>query len=189
MIPCIKKIINAFSEKIVGVQSTAAGNFLFQVRPHDEAKYLPEEQARAFHHTTAQPLFLSRVRRDIQTTVAFLTTCAKCPDNDNWGKLKRILKYLFSIQHLCLTLFAQSLSNITWYVDTSHQLHDDGKGHMGFILTFSHGAATSSSIKQKIPSKSSSESKLICLYGKISDILWTHQFLEAQGYKIKTNIV
>ena len=27
------------------------------------------------------------------------------------------------------------------------------------------------------------------LYDKLSDVLWTHQFLEAQGYKIKTNIV
>ena len=27
------------------------------------------------------------------------------------------------------------------------------------------------------------------LYDNLSDVLWTHQFLEAQGYKIKTNIV
>jgi hypothetical protein len=67
MIPYIKKIIDAFPEKITGVQSTPVGDRLFQVRPPDEAKYLPK-QARAFHHTTAQLLFLSRVRRDIQTT-------------------------------------------------------------------------------------------------------------------------
>ena len=55
MIPYIKKINDAFPEKITGVQSTPAGDRLFQVRRPDEAKYLPEEQARAFHHTTAQP--------------------------------------------------------------------------------------------------------------------------------------
>ena len=54
MIPYIKKIIKAFPEKITGVQSTPAGDHLFLVRPSDEAKYLPEEQAQAFHHTTAQ---------------------------------------------------------------------------------------------------------------------------------------
>jgi hypothetical protein len=65
MLPYLDKVITAFPEKIAGVQSTPAGDRLFQVRPSDEAKYLPENQARAFHHTTAQLLFLSRVRRDI----------------------------------------------------------------------------------------------------------------------------
>jgi hypothetical protein len=189
MIVYITKIINAFPEKITGVQSTPAGDRLFQVRPSNEASYLSEPQARAFHHTTAQLLFLSRVRRDIQTTVAFLTTRVKRPDDDDWGKLKRVLKYLSSTHRLRLTLFAESLSNIAWYVDASHQIHDDCRGHTGALLTFGRGAATSSSIKQKIPSKSSCESELIGLYDKISDVLWTRQFLEAQGYTINTNIV
>jgi hypothetical protein len=189
MIPYIKKINEAFPEKITGVQSTPVGDRLFQVRPPTEATFLSEEQARAFHHTNAQLLFLSRVRRDIQTTVAFLTTRVKCPDNDDWGKLRRVLKYLHSTRYLKLTLFAESLSNIVWYVDASHQLHDDCKGHTGSILTFSRGAATSSSTKHKILSKSSCESEIIGLYDKIGNVLWTRQFLEAQGYKIKTNIV
>jgi hypothetical protein len=136
MINYIKKIIEAFSERITGVQSTPAGDRFFQVRPPTEATFLPEEQARAFHHTTAQLLFLSRVCRDIQTTIAFLTTRVKRPDNDEWGKLRRVLKYLHSTSSLKLTLFAESLSNIVWYVDASHQLHDDCKGHTGSLLTF-----------------------------------------------------
>ena len=68
---------------------------LFSVRDADEAKYLPEEKAVAFHHTTAQLLFLSsQARRDIQTAVSFLTTRVKKLDEDSWGKLKRALKYL-----------------------------------------------------------------------------------------------
>ena len=104
MISYIKKIIDAFTEKITGVQSTPAGDHLSQVCPPSEAKYLPEDQARAFHHTTARLLFLSLVRRDIQTTVAFLTTRVKHPDQDDWGKLKRVLKYLLCTRSLCLTL-------------------------------------------------------------------------------------
>jgi hypothetical protein len=189
MVPYIAKVVDAFPEMITGVQSTPAGDRLFQVRPHDEAKFLPEEQARAFHHTTAQLLFLSRVRRDIQTTVAFLTTRVKKPDEDDWGKLKRVLRYLPCTRLLKLTLFAESLTNIVWYIDASHQLHDDCKGHTGSLLTLGCGATSSSSTKHKIPSKSSGESKLICLYDRIGDVLWTRHFLEAQGYNIKTNIV
>ncbi len=173
MIPYIKKIIDAFPEKNMGVQSTPAGKCPFQVRPPNKAKYHSEAQAQDFHHTTSQLLFLSRAHCDIQTTVAFLTTCVKCPDQGDWGKLKCVLKYLLSTCCLCLTVFAESLCNIAWYVDASHQLHDDCKGHMGSILTFGHGAATSSSLKQKIPSKSSCKSKLIGLYNKISDVLCT----------------
>jgi hypothetical protein len=44
-------------------------------------------------------------------------------------------------------------------------------------------------MKQKLPSKSSTESELVGLYDKLGDILWTHQFLEAQGYKITDNII
>jgi hypothetical protein len=189
MIPYINKIFSDFPEKITGVTSSPAADHLFQVRPVNETKLLPEEQARGFHHTTAQLLFLSRVRRDIQTTVAFLTTRVKHPDEDDWGKLKRVLKYLLSTKFLRLTLSADSLTNIRWYINASHLTHDDCKGHTGSLLTFGKGAATSSSNKQKIPSKSSTESELIGLYDKAGDILWTQHFMEAQGYNITTNIV
>ncbi len=129
MIPYIDKIMTSFPEKITGVTSSPAADHLFQVRPLTEAKLLPEEQAWAFHHTTAQLLFLSCVRQDIQTTVAFLTTRVKQPDEDDWGKLKRVLKYLRTTRTLRLTLFADSLANLCWYIDASHLTHDDCKGH------------------------------------------------------------
>jgi hypothetical protein len=94
MIPYISKILTSFPEWITGVSSTPATDHLFNVRPQHETSFLPEEQARSFHHTTAQLLFLSRVRRDIQPTIAFLTTRVKQPDEDDWGKLKKLLKYL-----------------------------------------------------------------------------------------------
>ncbi len=59
VIPYIKKIFSVFPEKITGVTSSPAADHLFQVRPTKETKLLPEEQAREFHHTTAQLLFLS----------------------------------------------------------------------------------------------------------------------------------
>jgi hypothetical protein len=189
MIPYTSKVIDAFPEKITGTATSPASIHLFQVRPPSDSKLLPEEQARAYHHTTAQLLFLSCVRRDIQTTVTFLTTRVKSPDEDDWGKLKRLFKYLLSTSRLTLTLHAVSLTDVVWYVDASHQTHDDCKGHTGSLLTFGKGATTSSSTKHKIPSKSSTENELIGLYNKSSDILWTRHFLEAQGYTVSTNIV
>jgi hypothetical protein len=96
--------------------------------------------------------------------VAILTTRVKQPDEDNWGKLKRVLKYHCCTYSHPFTLFADSLTSIVWYIDTSHQTHDDCKGHTGSILTFGRGTTTSSSTKQKLPSKISTESELIGLY-------------------------
>jgi hypothetical protein len=188
MIPYTSKNFNEFPEKITGVTSTPAADHLFTVCPTTEAKILPEEQACAFHHATAQLLFLSRVRRDIQNTIEFLTTRVKQPDDDNWGKLKCLLKYLNGTRYLLLTLSA-SLSKIVWYIDASHLTHDDCKGYTGSILTFGKGATTSSSNKQKIPPKSSTESEIIGLHDKTGDVLWMYHFLEAQGYTISHNII
>ena len=66
MFKYLDSIIDEFPELIMGKSATPAANHLFSVRDADEAKYLPEEKAIAFHHTTSQLLFLSsRARRDI----------------------------------------------------------------------------------------------------------------------------
>jgi hypothetical protein len=135
---------------------------------------LPEEQVRAYYHMTMQLLFLSCVHCEIQTTVAYLTTRVKQPDKDDWGELKCVLKYINLTHVLHLALFAESLANIHWYVDASHQTHYDCKGHTGSLLTFRKDATTSSPNKQKIPSKT--KAKIIALYDKSSDMLWTRQF-------------
>ena len=189
MIPYIKKIIDEFPEKITGVASSPTADHLFKIRDPKDARLLPESQALASHHATAQLLFLSRVRRDIQTAVAFLTTRVKAPDEDDWGKLKRVLKYLFGTRFLKLTLSANSLSLLCWYVDASHQIHDDCKGHTGALLTLGAGAVLSSSTKQKINTKSSTETELVAVHDKSGDVLWTRHFLEAQGYTITENII
>ena len=78
MDPYIANIIDSFPEPITDIAATPATDKLFLVR--DDDRPLPEAQAVIFHHVTAQLLFAStRVRRDIQTTVAFLTTCVKDP--------------------------------------------------------------------------------------------------------------
>jgi hypothetical protein len=159
MIPYVKKVLQDFPEKITGVASSPAADHLFKICASNEARILPESQAIAYHHTVAQLLFLSRVCRDIQTAVAFLTTRVKQLDKDNWGKLNHVLKYLNGTCYLKLTLAANSLSILHWYVNASHQIHDDCQGHTGAFLTLGTGAVTSSSNKQKINTKSLTESE------------------------------
>jgi hypothetical protein len=59
MIEYINNIIADFPEKIVSIKTSPAQDHLFTVRDPSEAQLLPEEQAMAYHHATAQLLFLS----------------------------------------------------------------------------------------------------------------------------------
>ena len=63
MIKYRKKIFEAFPEKITSAAATPAADHLFEVRDDEERKPPPEEQARAFHHSVAQLLFLSGRQR------------------------------------------------------------------------------------------------------------------------------
>jgi hypothetical protein len=75
MITYLKNVISKFPEVITGKSATPAADHLFTNRDKKEAKPLDKERVLAFHHTVAQLLFMAtRVRRDIQTAVAFLTT-------------------------------------------------------------------------------------------------------------------
>ena len=105
MFKYLKNVISEFPELIEGRAATPAHDKLFVIRDEEDAKKLNEEQALAFHHTVAQLLFMAtRARRDIQTPVAFLTTRVKNPDEDDWRKLKRVLKYLNGTKYLKLRL-------------------------------------------------------------------------------------
>ncbi len=91
----IKNIIRDFPEEITGTKTSPTTDHLFTVRDPSLAKTLPEEQTMAFCCTMAQILFLSmRAWGDIQPATAFLTTRVRLSDEDNWGKVKRVLSYL-----------------------------------------------------------------------------------------------
>jgi len=57
------------------------------------------------------------------------------------------------------------------------------------MMTMSQGALKSSSMKQKINTRSSTEAELVAVDDMISSIVWTKNFLIAQGYDLKDNIL
>ena len=77
----------------------------------------------------------------------------KEPDEDDWGKLKKVLKYLYGTRILKLTLSATDMGKITWYVDASYAVHDDCKGQSGGTMLLGKGADTSFLQKQKLNAK------------------------------------
>jgi hypothetical protein len=58
MVKYLKNVIEGLPEMITGKSPTPAGDRLFDIQDEKDAKPLDEERAVAFHHTTAQLLFM-----------------------------------------------------------------------------------------------------------------------------------
>ncbi len=90
-----------------------------------------------------QLIFISyRARRDIQTAVSFLTLRFKKPDEDDWGKLRRVLGYLKRTEYMKLTISIDDLPVVRWWVDSSDRTHHDCKGHSGKMMSFGGGGCS-----------------------------------------------
>ncbi len=114
--------------------------------------------------------------------MAFLATRVKSPDEDNWGELKRVLKYLNGTKLLKLNLSVDNLGVLKWFVDGSHNLHWDCKGHGGAIFTMGKGATLSYSRTLKLNTRSLTETELVAADRYTPDMLWTLYFIQSQGY-------
>lgn len=183
-------MLEEFPEELGSAAATPASENLFKVDEASSALKLSVERSAIFHQFVAQLLFISsRSRRDIQTAVAFLTTRVKSPDEHDWVKLRRVMKYLKDTRFLKLTLSAENLRVLKWYLDSSYAVHPDCKGHTGGMLTLGKGAVTSGSRKQKLNGRSSTEAEIIGVDDFMGPLLWTLCFMREQGYDATSNIL
>jgi hypothetical protein len=113
MIPYLEEMLNEFPDEITTTRTTPAAEYLFKVR--DDAPKLPEEQAMLFHRFVAKLVFVqARARRDLATATSFLTTRVKSPDEDDWGKLRRVMQYIKGTINMPLILSAESMTLPKW---------------------------------------------------------------------------
>ena len=91
------------------------------------------------------------------------------------------MRYVNSTIDLVLTLSVDKFNSIKWWVDASYAIHPNMRGHSGATMTLGKGSIDSTSTKQKLNSKSSTEAELIGMSDIIGQILWTQNFLAEQG--------
>ena len=78
---------------------------------------------------------------------------------------------------------------LNWFVDASFAVHANMRGHTGGCLSLGTGFPIISSTKQKLNTRSSTESELVGVDDMLPLILWSRYFLKAQGYKVSDNVV
>jgi hypothetical protein len=171
----LEDILAESPEDMKGMAVTPAHSKLFQVNP--DCDKLDHKTMDWFHRTVARLLFASkRARPDLQTAVAYLCTRVACPDKDDYGKLKKLIEYLRESIYLPLILGWDESGVLTWSVDASFAVHMDMRSHTGMALTLGRGALISGSYKQKINTKSSTESELVGVDDGMPFIMWIRLF-------------
>jgi hypothetical protein len=191
MFDYVEEILAAFAEAeptSSGTKPSAAPENLFKI--DEDCEKLGPRKAKIFHNLVAKTLYATkRARPDTCTAVAFLTTRVREPDTDDWNKLVHLMKYLRGTKTLPLILSADGSGIVKWWVDGSFGVHPNMRGHTGGGLSMGRGFPITTSTKQKLNTRSSTESELVSVDDCMPAICWTRYFLEAQGYGVRENIL
>ena len=129
-----------------------------------------------------------RARLDIALTIAFLCTRVSKSTIQDWNKLTRLLKYLHSTIDMPRILQATDLTVMHTWVDASYAVHSGMKSHTGACMSMGRGVFNVKSSKQKLNTKSSTESELVGASDYLPWVIWMTHFMKYQGYTISTNI-
>ena len=181
----VKSMVEDFPEKLDGKGKFPWTENLFKVDP--DSKQLKPDKAKIFHTFVMKGMFLcKRGRQDIQPGIAFLSTRTQNPTESDWAKLIKIMVFLKATQDEVTSMSADDTQTIQWHVDAAFAVHGDYKSHTGATMTLGKGTICSVSTKQKVNTRSSTEAELVGLDDVLSKIQWTKNFIEAQGFPVKT---
>jgi hypothetical protein len=177
----LEDILEEMPDDMNGTAPTPASGKLFEV--DEDSLPLNEKESDFFHHrTTARLLFAAkRARPDLQVAVAYLCTRVKCPNQSDYRKLTRVIKYLRRLTiFIPLVLGWDGTGHLTWSVDASFAMHKDMRSHTGAVLSTGQGALMSMSLKQKINTKSSTEAELVGVDDAMNFVEWIQLFVGEQ---------
>jgi hypothetical protein len=184
----LQEAIDLFGEEVDEKATSPATKNLFTV--NDKCEQLDEAKSEIFHSVVAKLLFImKRARPDLEPTISFLMKRVSKSDTDDWKKLKRCLGFVKGTIKDKRILGADSLDTLYTWVDASHAVHTNMRGHTGGIISMGTGMLHCKSSTQKINTRSTTESELVGVSEYLPYDIWFILFFGAQGYKIKQNIL
>jgi hypothetical protein len=130
-----------------------------------------------------------QARPDTCTAIAFLTMRVREPDKDDWTKLVHLMRYIRGTRTMPLILSANRSGILKWWVDTSFAVHPNMRGHSGGGLSLGRGFPIVSSTKQKVNTRSSTETEIVGADDFMPAICRTRYFMKAQGYGVRDNVL
>jgi Reverse transcriptase (RNA-dependent DNA polymerase) len=184
----VKMVLHELPDEMIGTATTPAASYLFDI--NGDSEILDDDKKSTFVHYVMQLLYLSqRGRPDIRTAISFLCTRLTQPTDDDYKKLIQVLKYLQGTVDLPLILSGENGNVLQWWVDASFGVHGDMKGHSGGTLSMGSGSVYSTSTKQKMVTRISTESEVVGVYNILPQIIWTANFIRDQGYPVDCSVL
>jgi hypothetical protein len=180
----IDEAIEDFGEDLDEDAVNPAKSNLFTVNP--DSAPLPEDKADMHHFVVAKLLWVTqRSRPDMKLDVSFLCTWVQHPTVEDWGKLRRGLKFLKRTRADRRIMGADDILKLETCIDASYATHANMRGHTGGAMSFGWGVAHEKASKQKINTKSSTESEVVGVSEHVPHKIQMINFLGAQGCNLK----
>ena len=76
---------------------------------------------------------------------------------------------------------ATTLKTLYTWVDASYDVHPDMRSHTGGTMSLGHGVLNTMSAKQKLNTKSTTESEVVGASDYLPKNIWATMFLQAQA--------
>ena len=147
------------------------------------------EKAR-FHSDVATLLYpAKRTRGDILVAVSWLSSRVSAPTEEDRTKLDRVFAYLVGTSDQVLLFSSGGTIEPRAYIDASYGVHSDYTSRTGVVIMLAGGAIGCWSGRQKIVTKSSTEAEIVALSDGISHVLWSMEWLGAQGHNVRPVVV
>ena len=185
MIEELEELLKPYGEHLNREYAHPATKELFTVK--ENAKTLPEDKAEIFRTFVAKIFMLwteKRGRPDVEPTMAFLCTRVKQPNVDDWQKFKRMCCFIKSTKNDVRIIGADDLLDMLVMIDSAHAVHNNMRGHTGGITTFGTGLIDQKSSKQKMNTRSSTETEHVAGTSEyLPKPIFFELFMNAQGYK------
>ena len=189
----LKKMAEEFEEdtgmELTRSYSTPAASWLFKIK---EAKQLCPKFTSYFRKYVMKTLWVSkRSRPDLETAMGFLTTRVQVPTTkDHWHKLTRMMSFVKDTAEDVRTIGVDNLHHLLTLIDSAHAVHAKNmRGHTGSVSTMGTGVLDTKSSKQKMNTRSSTETEFVGTSEALPKSIYRCHFMEGQGYKIKWNVL
>jgi hypothetical protein len=85
-------------------------------------------------------------------------------------------------------LNCSNLKNLTWYIDGSYATHSGMRGQSGAVLMRGYCVVLFRSNKQKVTTRSATETELIAVDDALPDVQWVRSFMREQGYALDREV-
>lgn len=168
---------------VTKTKTTPAAADLFTV--NDELELSDSKVQTQFRSDVMKIAFLAKhTRLELLTVISFLSTRIGKVNIEDEKKLLRVFEYLNGNSGLgiCFSFDEDEKIELMASIDASYAPHVDGKSHTGVVILVGNGPIYAKSTKQKAMVKSSWEAELMAISDGASQVIWSREFLIAQGY-------